>query len=362
MIENYQPKMTNYLVNNTDLFKKRKVVIVDVGARYGCNPLWENAFGDNVEQIGFEPDPEEFKRLNEGKAKRNTKNSKYYPVALHKDKGKKEFFVTNYPAASGFYKPNTFFWNRLQGEVSVEINDTILIETIDFDSFSAEQGIEYVDFFKIDVEGAELDVLKGCKNLLLQGEVLGALVEIRFQDSSNQPTFADTDKFMTSLGFKLFDLEYARKTRKALSHAPFTLNDKVVAWGIDKDIGQVYAGDALYLRDAFAELKNNDINNNWDDNSILKLACFYEIFGLPDCAIELLQFARKKNYLKKLNIDYLTELLTPEYDGKKVTYNEYIAKLNSEYKNKVDDLYKVKISTIILGILRDIKLIIKRLF
>jgi len=24
------------------------------------------------------------------------------------------------------------------------------------------------------------------------------------------------------------------------------------------------------------------------------------------------------------NIDYLTELLTPEYGGKKVTYNEYI--------------------------------------
>ena len=358
MIENHQAKMTRFLVKNTDVFDQRKVVIVDVGARYGCNPLWENTFGDYVNQIGFEPDAEEFRRLNEGKAKRNTKNSKYFSVALHKDKGKRRFFVTNYAAASGFYRPKASFWNRFQAEVSVQINDTMLVETVDFDSFSTKQGIEYADFLKIDVEGAELDVLKGCKKFLLKGVVLGALVEVRFQNSSNQPTFAETDQFMRSLGFKLFDLDCTRKTRKTLSHAPVAFNNTVVGWGVSKGIGQVFAGDALYFRDAVAELSSDQNRDKWNDTSILKLACFYELFGLPDCAIELLNVARGRNMIKTTNIDQLIELLTPKFDGEDVSYRQYIERINTEYLQKVSDRYKVRLMPIIL---KDVKLIVNTL-
>ena len=152
MKENYQPKMAKYLAENTAAFDKRIVTIVDVGARYGCNPLWENAFGDKVIQIGFEPDPDEFNRLNEGNSKRFTKNSKYYPVALHRDKGKRIFYFTSYPAASGFYKPDISFYNRFHMEKSVQIEGTVLMDTVDFDSFATENGIKYVDFIKYGSE------------------------------------------------------------------------------------------------------------------------------------------------------------------------------------------------------------------
>tara|TARA_B100000315_G_C14537935_1_gene569404 strand:- start:301 stop:1455 length:1155 start_codon:yes stop_codon:yes gene_type:complete len=358
MIENYQPKMTNYLVNNTDLFKKRKVVIVDVGARYGCNPLWENAFGDNVEQIGFEPDLEEFKKLNEGRAKRNTINSTYYPVALHKDIGKRTFYLASNPAASGFYKPDINYWNRFQHEQSIIIKETNIIETIDFDSFAIKNGVEYVDFIKLDVEGAEFDVLKGCNKYLREGGVKGVVMEFRFHESSNQPTFADTDNYMRDLGFRLFDIDLMRSTRKTLAAFPVKNQGKMVTWGMPCEIGQLFAGNALYFRDAVAEIKCDENNSMWDENSILKLISFYEVFGLPDCAIELLQFAGKSNLLNEFNIDHLTNLLTPKYDGNNVTYRKYIEILNKNYLQKIDERYNVSIMTIIN---KDIKLILYRM-
>lgn len=356
MIENYQSRMTKYLVSNTNIFNKKKVVVVDIGARYGCNPLWENIFGDNVSQIGFEPDPEEFKILSEGRGKYSTKNSTYYPVALHKDKGKRAFYTTAYPAASGFYKPDSNFWNRFQNEQSTIIEDTSMIETIDFDSFATKEEVEYVDFIKLDVEGAEFDVLKGCNKYLREGGVKGVVMEFRFHESSNQPTFADTDIYMRDLGFRLFDIDLMRSTRKTLAAFPVEFRGKMVTWGMPSQFGQLFAGNALYFRDAVAELKSDENNPMWDESSILKLISFYEIYGLPDCAIELLQLAGNSNLLNEYDIDHLTDLLTPEYDGKEFTYSQYIEKLNNKYKEKINNHYGIKIRTIIYN---DFKLILK---
>ena len=348
-----EPKLSRYLFGDCGIFTD-KVIIVDVGARYGCDPFWEYAFGDNVIQHGFEPDPEEYKKLSEGTAKRNTKNSLYYPVALHANKGAKEFFFSRYPAGSGFYKPDVRFWNRFPAEVAISTMHTEFIDTIDLDTFGNQHGIERIDFLKIDVEGGELDVLNGCIEYL-QNSVLGILTEVRFHNSSNSPTFADTDQFLREMGFKLYNLQLNRNTRKSLSHSSITSHGTTVPWGFSKGIGQVVSGDALYFRDTVAELTSaQEFNTEWNEETILKLASFYELFSLPDCAIELLQHPFPKDYLKDHPIRKYCNLLTPNYDGEEVTYEQYLESINIDYAAKVANRYDIQWKKILLLLFRKI--------
>jgi FkbM family methyltransferase len=354
-----EPRLARHLSRNGNIFTEEVVTVVDVGARYGCDPIWEYAFGNNVIQHGFEPDPEEYKKLVGGEAKRNTSNSKYYPVALHSNEGQKEFFYASYPAASGFYKPDEQFWKRFQAEVAIFAVRSEIVDTIDLDAFGKLHNLGRIDFLKLDVEGGELDVLKGCKEYITTG-ILGILTEVRFHDSSNSPTFTDTDYFLREMGFKLYNLEVNRNTRKSLSHLPTTFRGKTVPWGFSKGIGQVVSGDALYFRDAVAEMTTPQKHNiAWNDTVILKLACFYEMFGLPDCAIELIQQAEKNGFLTDYPTKDYCNLLTPEYEGEAVTYKQYLDRINTDYISKVTSRYDHKWKNIFELVLY--KLVLKRL-
>lgn len=335
---NYQPKMTQYLVSKR-AFETRKLAVVDIGARYGGEQHW-NAYGDQIVLIGFEPDETECRTLNE---EFKAKGHRYFPAALHRDKGNRPFYVAEFNASSGFYQNDMAFWSRFPDKVNLRVKETVAMETTDFDSFAEAQRIEYVDFMKLDVEGAELDILEGSARFLRKGSLLGAAIEVRFFDCSKQPPFSEVDSFMRRMGFKLFDIETYRRAREALPEVQHYIGEPAKR-------GQVILADTLYLRDAVAEIET--ANNSWDDFSILKLASLFEVFGLPDCAIELLQVARKNNYLKNLDIRYLTDLLTPQFEGKNVTYDEYLQKIRAGERIIQNESFSV------IGILsKDAKLI-----
>lgn len=318
--------MTQYLVRNK-AFDTRKLVVVDVGARYGGARHWD-VYGDQIKFIGFEPDEEECKNLNE---KFSLKGHQYFPVALHRDKGRRTFYITEYSASSGFYQNDMTFWSRFPDKENVSIKKTMPMDTVDFDSFAESHRIAYVDFMKLDTEGAELDILEGSINYLRKGLLLGAAIEVRFLDCSKQPVFSEVDAFMRQMGFKLFNIEVYRHTREVL---PEVL-DYI---GSTTKRGQVIWADTIYLRDAVAEIESANINN-WDDISILKLTSLFEVYGLPDCAIELLQVSKKNNYLKDMDIGYLTDLLTPQFKGKDVTYREYLEKVKAA-KDEKEPLFR----------------------
>ncbi len=61
---NFQPRMTQFLVNQLSAFSDKPLLILDVGARGGFEDHWQ-LYGEQALQIGFEPDVEEFERLNQ---------------------------------------------------------------------------------------------------------------------------------------------------------------------------------------------------------------------------------------------------------------------------------------------------------
>jgi len=316
---NFRPSMTKFLVNQQQAFAERPLLILDVGARGGFEDHWQ-IYGEQAIQIGFEPDVEECNRLNQ---QSRHKNCNFYPVALGNQQEERTFTVCHWRGSSSFYPANFSFIGRFpykENLAAMEVIKQIKIETVDLDFFVQSNSINYVDFIKLDVEGSELDVLKGALNIL-QTSVLGLSLEVLFHSCiRNQPTFSHIDLFLDSLGFRLFDLAIYRQARKAL---PLPT---IPPLGVTQQ-GQVLWGQALYLRDGFSELESNQELYHWDQVNVLKLASLMELFCLPDCAVELIQKAQQKHILTETIEPLLNSLTPPMKKGntfESISYEQYL--------------------------------------
>jgi len=311
---NFSPRFTRHLIASHS-FEKKPLVTVDVGARGGFEEHW-SLYGDQVKLIGFEADAAECERLNQ---QESGLDRRFYPVALHQDTGQRTFYSTAYPAGSGFYQPDMKLVQRFPDKVNLAVVETIDLETAGFDSFASDNGIDYVDFVKLDTESVELDILKGAIGSLRKS-ILGLSIEIWFQPwHRGQPVFCDVDSFLRPLGFRLFDLAIYRMSREALPEAtPSPIP------GPTKH-GQVISGEALYLRDGADEIANESmLEDGWDDIKLLKLASIMELFGLPDCSIELVQVAQRTGFIQDRDVNHLADLLVPSTESKPVSYYSHI--------------------------------------
>jgi FkbM family methyltransferase len=315
---NLQPRMTQFLVERLKAFSEEPLFVMDVGARGGFEEHWKH-YGEQVFQIGFEPDVEECEKLNQQSLNRN---QKFYPVALGEKKENRTFAVCQWQGSSSFYPANTQFVRRFTDEnlEEMKVVKTIELETVPLDSFAEENGLDYIDFIKLDVEGSELDVLQGAINFL-KSSVLGLSIEVLFHSCiRNQPTFSEIDIFLNSLGFRLFDLAIYRHARKAL---PFPI---ISPLGVTQQ-GQVLWGQALYLRDGVSEIET------WNQQKVLKLASLMELFCLPDCAVELIQTAVQKHIISE-NTETLIDCLTPQLKKgnttESISYKQYLQLFHSK--------------------------------
>ena len=201
-------------------------------------------------------------------------------------------------------------------------------ERITLDKFVSGKPDVNVDFIKIDTDGYDYDVLCGGDELLTKSPVLGLFVECQFHGSVHQDAnlFSNIDRFLRSRGYSLFDIEVYRYSRGTLPK-PFFYD--ITAQTLE---GQVLWGDALYLRDA----GDPDYEKMWEiqlsPQKLLKLACIFEIYGLEDCAAELLE-GKRLELENLVDIEQCLNLLTPQLGGKKVVFQEYVRR----FENNVSD-------------------------
>ena len=262
--------LTSYLA---PMFADKPLIVVDVGARWGLGNWWA-AFGESVKAYCFEADAAECSRLND----LGHSGVTYIPEALAGNAGKKTLYCTKYEASSGLYKTNDTFFKRFLNAGNAEIVKEIEVDTLTLEQARAKYEIPYHDFIKLDVEGAELDVLQGAD----VGGTFGIYTEFRFHRAINGcAPFSEVDQYLTNRRFMLYDMTFSKQSRKALPYpGPIRMNPDGTRFYAATSGGQVMDGDALYLRDAM-QLK-------LERHQILKAACVLETFNLNDCAAELL--------------------------------------------------------------------------
>ena len=321
----FNPRFTKYLVEN-GILKDNPLVVADVGARGGLEYHWVN-YGNSIRFIGFEPDAEECEKLNNSLLPQS--NSKFYPVALYKDKGTHNFYEQISPAACGLYRRDPKIVDRFPAGELLKVTKISQVKTTDFDSFVKDYKIPDVDFIKVDAEGADFDIIQGALSQLKKS-VLGFSCEIHFQPwCMGAKGFSELEQLVRPLGFKLYDINLYRFANKA-----FPSIDSVAPGGCGvADYGQIIFGQAVFFRDAVAEIENKKLlQSDWDEIRILKAASLFEVFRLPDCAIELIDTAFKRNIIsnsEKINMEKFRDLIASGFLGRTTTHKQHLQKLSN---------------------------------
>jgi FkbM family methyltransferase len=206
----------------SELLGDEGLSIVDLGAAGGIEPRWSK-ISNYLEYYGFEPDA----RTIQKKPKNKFKTYNVIPNLISNKSMDSALNISREEGKSSIYKPNLEFLSRFPSSSRFEIVDSLKLRTSTLDeSINTE-----IDFIKLDIQGGELNALKGAEKLL--GNVLGIETEVEFKDLyKSQPLFGDVDNFLSMNNFEFIDFTNLRRwERNRLG-----------------EYGQCVFGDALYLR------------------------------------------------------------------------------------------------------------------
>lgn len=143
---------------------REEVIVFDVGAHngtYARNVV--DRIGSKLKLFCFEPSKPLFEDLK--KKLGNVDNIQLLNFGF----GNKEEFVTMYSNGEG--SPLSSIYNRDLSHINILMNHTEEIRLRTLDDFCNDEGIEYINFLKIDVEGNELKVLNGSNNLIKNNSI-----------------------------------------------------------------------------------------------------------------------------------------------------------------------------------------------
>ncbi len=170
-------------------------VFVDIGASLGQYTFHANKNMRQGRIFAIEPDPIRHQELanncRQWEAKYTNKIIPIHAAACDKD-GKTRFYVTNSDVSGGLFTHDV-------SHKSVNWQEQV-VNCLRLDTLFADES---PDFIKIDVEGAELSVLKGAVNILERGRTR-FLIEVH--SFSRQVKPADVTDFMKSWGYFGHDL------------------------------------------------------------------------------------------------------------------------------------------------------------
>jgi FkbM family methyltransferase len=256
----------------------RPLVVLDVGCRDGVRPEWR-ALGPDASLIGFDADPVECARLNETVP--DGARERYEPIALGATDGPATLHVTADPQCSSLYPPDEEYVRRYPELWRHAPRSTQTVVTSTLDTWAEHAGAGPVDALKIDVQGAELDVLRGAQRNLASVRLLE--LEVEFQPLyRGQPLFGDVDEYLRERGFTLWrlrEIKHCRLSPTRRVEAPFAVGDAVERAGGG---GQIAWANGVWVRN---ELADPDAREDWTVRA--RDACAAAIFDSP----ELVQLA-----------------------------------------------------------------------
>ncbi len=312
----------------------QELFLIDVGASGGIDEFW-TCFGPGLKAVGFDPLIAEVDRLN---AARSHAGARYeaafvgypdydslFPPSLRQapiaSKDNSSFPQTSAARASEMMRMNAVKEIYNAG-AEVRLTD----RRLSLDEYVRQSEIPSVDFVKIDTDGHDIEVILGAKQMLLEQEVLGICIESQLHGSPHpySNTFANIDRILREWGFTLFDLDLWRYSRSSL---PDKFHYRIPAQTVS---GQVQWGEAVYFRDLARPDYEKMHGFTAGIEKKIKLACLFEIYGLPDCSAQIL--AQLQQDTGDRFFSTLLDELVSHYRGSRKSYSEFLASFDSDPK------------------------------
>lgn len=187
---------------------KEDFCVLDIGTNIGWTALNFARIAKDGRVMGFEPDPYNFDRCASNIALNNFKNIIVFPIGLGNENRQMEMEIRT---------PTNRGGNRIYRNSR---NESRMVEVERLDDFAPLKECERIDLIKIDVEGYELNVLRGAihtlkkykpvlfielddNNLKDQGDSAAALIEFLLKNGYREIHHAETG--VTLVGVTDFD-------------------------------------------------------------------------------------------------------------------------------------------------------------
>jgi FkbM family methyltransferase len=267
-------------------------IILEGGASESFRDVRWQAFDKSRKRLyGFEPDQAECNRMNE-EAKSRGLDYQFFPIGLWSESARLPLYENKAAGGNSFFLQNVALTNRWKFENAREkfyasdifypLGTTSQWDVTGIDEWLQQNHITDIDFMKLNVQGAELEILKGAEHAL--ESVTGLQVEVSFVESYlGRPFFADIDIFLRAHSFHFFDfIGHHCMGRKA---SPITVQN---APGLYPLLGQLIEGHGVYFRDPIDLQSRGGDLSHFTVEKLLKLVCFAEIYHQHEFALELL--------------------------------------------------------------------------
>lgn len=251
------------------------LTLADIGSAGGLQPRWRPA-RRHVAAMLFEP--------REDGAVRQVGQDRIYPTALSSQPGRETLNITALANMSSTLVPNGDLLSTFRKKgPHVEIVDRIELQVDMLDQVCARDG-RSVDAMKVDTQGSELAILKGCE-LALKNSVLLAEVEISFLERyKGQALAAEIIGHMAARGFDLIEIHRPKRYR-----AKNSSNVANPGLGLGQRAGRIAYADAIFfiqeqrLLDRLARLPSGDA-----ETIALRAMVSLMVYGKADVAARLL--------------------------------------------------------------------------
>ena len=166
------------------------LVSFDVGGYIGVISLAMAHFGSTVDSVHtFEADDINFERLTE-----NIESSSYSQISAYKTA------ISNYVGNADFTRNVDPGTNHLTESINQSGTSSKIykVPVTTIDSVAAELGVDRIDILKIDVEGSDINVIRGAKRLLEQEKIRFIISEVPESESVRREMVSELAQY----GFK----------------------------------------------------------------------------------------------------------------------------------------------------------------
>lgn len=205
-----------YLDDQVKLLKNHQVeYIFDVGARYGQISAEYKRVFPKAKVHAFEPFTESFETLK--KQTEKVEGIELHNKAVGSAEGELTLRENKFNAANSMLESDES--HTVIDDLTKTVNEHT-VSVITLDEFASQNHIGHIDILKMDIQGYELEALKGATDLLARKAISLIYTEVLFMPIyKNQPFFHDIAQFLEKQGYYLYNIYNPWYTEGRLSWA-----------------------------------------------------------------------------------------------------------------------------------------------